>query len=95
MNIQPTNAQLVAVIDVLILRAMNNVMKEDFDKIEAEILQTGIYHYSEHCYQGQFKERGFAFPEDRIIRSPKDVHHMSGISAYGTPAYDGSDCERF
>lgn len=95
MNIQPTKEQLTAVVNLLTLRAMNDVIKEDFDKIEREILKAGAYHYSEHCYQGQFKERGFVFPEDRIIRSPKDIHHMRGISAYGTPAYEGSDCERF
>lgn len=34
-------------------------------------------------------------PIDGIVRDPDDLYLMSGIDAYGTPAYEGSDAQLY
>ncbi len=89
---EPTNEQISIAQDLLIAMAMNLLMKQEFLKIETQILAEGEYHYSDEWIK--ICERR-EIPFDKLIKEPSRTCHMEGLDLLNTPEYEGTDCDRY
>lgn len=97
MKFSPTKTQLAAAQQLFIAMAFRDTAQQAFEKMENEILQSGLYHYDDEYYSETWKKRwnGEFAPADKIIRHRRDINMMSGLMIYKEPGYEKTDSFKF
>jgi hypothetical protein len=95
---KPTPEQITACTKLVVSMAFEGMAKEEFKKIEAEVLSERNFYFDDHYYTD---EKGISlakrcnFPDDKIIRRSQDTCHMAGLKDLQTENYPGSDSDIF
>ena len=87
-------AQVQAASLLLATMAIRNIAKASFDKFEAEILESGRYHYDEKYLQPKYAEL-LDIPPDKAIRSAADIHMLSGLGMLNTDRYAYTEAAKY
>jgi hypothetical protein len=95
MKFSPTPEQIKAAQKLYVAIAFHMHVKNEFEKWEQELLNTGTFHFDECYYEGPRANQGIDFPQDKIIRDPDYVFCISGLSLIETPEYTGTDADRY
>lgn len=95
MKFTPKEAHILAAQQLLIAMAFREIARQEFEKMENEILQSENYHYDEKYYTSEFKSVRQQFPEDRIIRDRKEIFCISGLDLLDKEGYENTDCYKY
>jgi hypothetical protein len=87
-------AQVQAASILLATMAIRNLAKAAFDKFEAEILESGKYHYDDKYLQPKYAEL-LEIPPDKAIRCAADIHMLSGLGMLGTDKYACTEAAKY